>query len=250
MKTRTKPYALFLHGFLGQPADWSQVLEHIPNLPNWDICCFNLWDDLPLLEFGSMEEWVDALADRCRPILPIFLCGYSLGARLAMALVCRHPDLIGSLVVISGHPGFLSESEKSLRSLDDRRWGEIFVDKPWPEAIDLWNQREVFGGHQIRPAAGSLSPLQLQRSLEIFSLGRQPDLRPCLQKLEMPVLWIVGENDSKFMRLTRESWIAESPIIVQAIPDCGHRVPQEKPRELAALLGPFFTLNTLTGGDA
>ena len=250
MKMRTKPAALFLHGFLGQPDDWNQVLEHIPNLHNWDVCCFNLWEGLPLLEFTSMQRWIDALADKCHSMSPMLLCGYSLGARLAMALACRHPDLIACLVVISGHPGLLSESEKKMRVLDDSRWGEIFVNTPWPEVLDLWNQRDVFAGHKIRPGAGSFSPSKLQRGLEIFSLGKQPDLRPCLQQLKIPVLWVVGKEDSKFALLAQESWIASSSTNVKEIPDCGHRVLHEKPRELGALLNAFLTDQHSTEGDA
>lgn len=137
-----------------------------------------------------------------------------------------------------------------MRVLDDCRWGEIFVNKPWPEAIDLWNQRDVFAGHEIHPTVGSFSPVKLRRALEIFSLGKQPDLRPCLQRLKMPVLWVVGKEDSKFARLAQESWITDSAITVKEIPGCGHRVPHEKPRELAALLSAFLTDEHSTEGDA
>jgi 2-succinyl-6-hydroxy-2,4-cyclohexadiene-1-carboxylate synthase len=249
VKEQGKPSAFFLHGFLGQPHDWDRVLQCLPISDSWNVCCFNIWDDLPLLEFISIKDWLDAFADEFGSMSPMVLCGYSLGARLAMALACRHPGLIEGLVVVSGHPGLLSESEQKARILDDRRWGEIFRNEPWPEAIKLWNQRDVFAGHQIQPSPDAFSPVKLQHCLDIFGLGRQPDLRPCLKQLKIPVLWVVGKTDSKFARLAHESWLDDSSITVREIIGCGHRVLHEKPQELAALLRTFLTMNTSLEGN-
>jgi 2-succinyl-6-hydroxy-2,4-cyclohexadiene-1-carboxylate synthase len=231
----------FFHGFLGQPADWKQVVAHLTSRARWRFHCVNLWKDLPLIQFTSMTEWLDAFVDKYRAVAPAVLCGYSLGGRLGMALACRHPEFVHALVAISGHPGLVDEAEKHARVVDDQRWGQIFKRESWEGATAQWNAREVFGGHRTQPLAESYDVRELQVALDIFSLGRQPNLRPCLQGLAIPILWVVGERDAKFSALAREGWLDQSRIQVAQIPSCGHRLPHECPQQLACLLNDFFT---------
>ena len=240
MKHERRGSILFLHGFLGSEKDWAPVLKEITDPQDWDVACVNLWNDLPLLEFGSMTEWLDGFAEKYRGSSPLILCGYSLGGRLAMAFACRHPRLLKALIVVSGHPGLASPVEKRARLAEDRRWGKTFSKESWDRALSLWNERPVFSGHQIGPRRESFAPQKLAAALEIFSLGTQPDLRSCLRRLRIPILWVVGEKDTKFVEIAKESWRNKSSVTVKAIPDCGHRVLHEKPQALAALLNSFF----------
>ncbi|MGH7937928.1 MAG: alpha/beta fold hydrolase, partial [Bryobacteraceae bacterium] len=225
---------------LGSEKDWAPVLKEITGPQLWDVACVNLWNDLPLLEFDSMTEWLDGLAEKYRALSPLILCGYSLGGRLAMAFACRYPHLLKALIVVSGHPGLASQAEKKTRLAEDRRWGKIFSEEPWDRALSLWNERPVFSGHRIQPRRESFAPSKLAAALEIFSLGTQQDLRSRLRGLRIPILWVVGEKDTKFVEIANESLRNKSSINVKAIPNCGHRVPHEKPRALAALLNSFF----------
>ncbi|HEY2799624.1 MAG TPA: alpha/beta fold hydrolase [Chthoniobacterales bacterium] len=240
MKDERRGSILFLHGFLGSPKDWAPVLKELKDPQDWNVVCVNLWDDLPPLRFDSMTEWLDAFAEKYGALSSLILCGYSLGGRLAMAFACRRPDLLKALIVVSGHPGLLSQAEKKARLAEDRRWARIFSNEPWDRALSRWNRRTVFVGHQIRPKRESFTPEKLAAALEIFSLGTQQDLRQCLQRLRIPILWVVGEKDAKFVEIANETWRSESSISVKTIPNCGHRVPHEKPRALAVLLNSFF----------
>ncbi|HEY1768737.1 MAG TPA: alpha/beta fold hydrolase [Chthoniobacterales bacterium] len=237
MKTARLTTAFFFHGFLGRAADWKPTLRHVEQTQTLDICCVDLWEDV--LDCDSLSDWLDHFEKKNRAAAPFILCGYSMGARLAIALACRHPKLVRGLVVISGNPGLRSQKERAARLLDDRRWKKVFADEPWSRAIARWNERAVFHGHELRTKREWFSIAKLGAALEIFSLGKQPDFRGCLQKLDLPVLWIVGDNDLKFRKIAAESWIKNSTITVKSIPACGHRVPFEKPRELAQLLDAF-----------
>jgi len=64
-------------------------------------------------------------------------------------------------------------------------------------------------------------------ALRAWSLGRQLDLAPHLGRLELPVLWIAGERDSKFASIARTMRFAHPLSAVWLAPSAAHRVPWE-----------------------
>lgn len=99
--------AFLLHGFLGAKEDW---LPYMHALASVGVSCSAV--DLPghggsTSVAISVEAAADALASLIvqRGLSGCLLVGYSMGARLAMAVATRHPGLCGKLMLVSGTPG-------------------------------------------------------------------------------------------------------------------------------------------------
>jgi 2-succinyl-6-hydroxy-2,4-cyclohexadiene-1-carboxylate synthase len=81
---------------------------------------------------------------------------------------------------------------------------------------------------------------QLAQALEVWSLGQQQDLRPRLQAITCPVLWITGARDEKFTALAAGACPLLPRGVHLTVPDAGHRVHLDQPetviREVRAFL--------------
>ncbi len=84
---------VFLHGFLGNSADWEAVLSYLPDCP-----CFGV--DLP----GHGSSPFSTTFDFDPPAPKFHLIGYSMGGRLALQYALRYPDRIAGLAIASRTP--------------------------------------------------------------------------------------------------------------------------------------------------
>ena len=84
-----------LHGFLGSPADWADVLGHLAA----EITC----DCVALAELGctSIDEASRQLATRLERSPCDLLVGYSLGGRIALDLAATRPALVPRLALFA-----------------------------------------------------------------------------------------------------------------------------------------------------
>jgi 2-succinyl-6-hydroxy-2,4-cyclohexadiene-1-carboxylate synthase len=173
--------------------------------------------------------------------------GYSMGGRLALhaLLAGMRERLFRGAVIVSAHPGLSDEREKILRMAGDAEWAGKALVGEWQTFLQEWDRQPV-----LNPEGAGLDGLGDRRRLEIrrqavarsfmdWSLGKQADLRPALGQLDVPVLWVTGERDTKFSKLAAEV-VPTLPHGEQTIlPESGHRVPWEKPGEFAALVDQF-----------
>ena len=195
---------VFLHGFLGQAADWEPVCSYLP-----PCRCIGL--DLP--GHGSAPFVEEFHID-----IPHFhLIGYSMGGRIAMAYANKHPERIASLTVISAHPGLNSDEEKRLRWESDRIWADLLFKLPIDDFLVQWYDQPIF-----KPFRPNLSMRRKQNipglaaALLHYSLAKQP-----VYEIEGV---LVGERDLKFRALYK------NPIL---IPNAGHMVHLENPQAVA-----------------
>ena len=66
----------------------------------------------------------------------------------------------------------------------------------------------------------------MERGLLEWSLAKQEDLLDKLKDLSLPVLWVVGEDDAKYVEIGRR--VAEVlPFGRLEVAPTGHRVPWE-----------------------
>ena len=68
----------------------------------------------------------------------------------------------------------------------------------------------------------------------------QEDLLLQLEKVTCPVLWIVGERDTKFLKVAEAAVEAIPNAELLIVPECGHRVPWEKPAEFHSAVRDFL----------
>src|SRR5437660_1337416 len=108
MSQRTPPLIL-LHGFTGSPDSWSEVVSHLFDRGDRVILCPALLghgppQETPVADFAAEVARLHDLLDEG----PYHLAGYSLGARVALGLLCRFPARFCRATLIGCHPGLRS----------------------------------------------------------------------------------------------------------------------------------------------
>jgi 2-succinyl-6-hydroxy-2,4-cyclohexadiene-1-carboxylate synthase len=224
------------HGFTGSPASWDAVARSLRDA-----------DALrpPLLGHGATEtDGVQTFEDEVTrlaatlPAEPVHLAGYSLGARLALALAIRYPTRIARLTLVSGQPGLESERERELRRQADAGWCALLEARGIAGFVDAWESQALFVTQSRLPAplraerrAERLrhDPRGLARSLRTTGLGEMPNLRPELDCVSVPVTVLAGELDPKFSALGQELCGALPRARLALAPNVGHDLLLEAP---------------------
>ena len=196
---------------------------------------------------GSFEGEVDRLAFEIRKGVraPRYVAGYSLGGRLALGLLVRHPDLFQGAALIGTNPGIDGETERAERRAADEDWARCVEEQGLAEFDRKWSllplfesqgrlsaetvaeQRRIRLGHDRRALAAAMRAL---------SLGVMPDYRSSLPWICCPVELIAGGLDTKFVALARQMAGRLPRATLRVVDDVGHNVPLEAPVELARLL--------------
>jgi len=250
-----------VHGFLGEPAMWQDVLDHVIaparllQLPGHGRDAAE-HAELPLS--GAFERAVDELV---RPLAPgpSVLCGYSMGARLAMGMACRHAERFCGLVLVAGHPGLTSkplreerqawEEEQALRL---RRDGLVAFSDAWGRLPMFSSQASVPPGRIARQRASRRRHTEegIAWAIRALGLAAMPDWREMLGALRLPTWLVVGQHDLKYRGMAEELATGLYDARVVVVPDVGHNVALEAPERLAALLNDIASQRPRPGTDA
>lgn len=241
---------LFLHGFAGNSQDWDFYLQALserdhclaPDLPGHGA------NQGPIVSFC---ETVDQLKSLClaEPKGNWILIGYSLGARLALALALD-PELsphLQGLVLISGSPGLKTEAERIPRQNWEKQWAETFLQAPLAETFAQWYAQDLFGRLIDRPQFKHLrarreanSGQNLAESLLRLGSGSQPLLWGQLPKLQLPCLCLCGAEDSRYVALNAEMAALMPHAEVKILPSVAHALHLEDPSTTLNALLPFL----------
>jgi 2-succinyl-6-hydroxy-2,4-cyclohexadiene-1-carboxylate synthase len=229
-----------LHGFLGRPADWDAALAR----SGLD------WRSLDLIGLGAMNAKLtfDAIAERVNDVAREssvgrrVLVGYSMGGRIALQALVHEPALWDAAIIVSANPGLPVAEEARARAELDRAWALRVRFDPWDKLVHAWQSQPVFHGR--KPAIPRLER-EFDRSalawaMEQWSLGRQRDLRPELAKLRIPVLFVSGEHDAKYLSIARQCAALNPEFELAALAGAAHRVPWEAPELFLEALSDFL----------
>lgn len=197
-----------LHGFLGLPSDWKMLPEHH---------AVDLWSAEPT----SFQAWAQTFNQNHSGTL----VGYSMGGRLALHALIASPAQWKRAVIVSAHPG-LDVEKRETRLHNDTDWAEKFVTEPWADLMRLWNGRDIFTHDSfIERKEENFNRPYLAKALKVWSLGQQEKLHDSIAKLPMPITWIVGEKDARFVAEARSLRFTHPESEVLIVPNKGHRIP-------------------------
>lgn len=209
-----------LHGFLGQPSDWTDFRIQGLMAPDLFQCELKSHEDAAYQLNQSLKQSGN------QPVL----MGYSMGGRLALHAIIQEPSLWKAAIIISAHPGLkINEREKRLRA--DAEWAKRFEREEWSSLLKAWNSRSVFAPScfQFERKEEDFNRDYLASGLRNCSLGLQQDLRESINELSLPILWIVGEKDKNYCELADVLKFKHPKSMVKTISNAGHRVPWEQP---------------------
>lgn len=248
---------VLLHGFTGHSTSWDVIASMLPR----DARVFRpaLFGHDPSLRHAPVERFddeVDRLASavRAEALEGARLCGYSMGGRVALGLLARHPDLFASAVLVGAHPGLTNPHARAERIGADARWARMLEDDGIEAFVDAWEGLPLFetqgslpgdlrAAHRARRLAHD--PAGLAAALRVLGLGRMPSRVDALPSVDVPVRLVTGELDAKFVAVA-EGMAARLPRCeTRIVAGAGHDVVLERPRELVdALVDPIETGRT------
>lgn len=247
--------AILIHGFSGSPDSWSLVRSLLDTPSYAPVVRGHSGAKagagiLDTRDAGTFEAEVDRLASviRAGRPAPRYVAGYSLGGRLALGLLVRHPDLFVGGALIGANPGIDREDELARRRAADGKWarcieerGLAAFDREWSDLPLFRSQRRLQAKVLVEQRRIRLGhdPAGLAAAMRALGLGAMPDYRPYLAAVACPVELIAGGLDSKFRALAGQMAELLPAASVHVVDGVGHNVPLEAPRELARLLSEF-----------
>jgi 2-succinyl-6-hydroxy-2,4-cyclohexadiene-1-carboxylate synthase len=225
------PEVLALHGFLGSGEDFEALHANLPlslSAP-----------DLHGADAASIGELAELVAG------PSIAMGYSMGARVALALALRRP--LEALILIGATAGIPDESERAARREADEAWARRLQSEGIDAFLAQWDAQPVLAGHaaipepwqsRFRGRRRRADPTALAHALRQWGTGSMTPLWDRLRSIAAPVLILTGSADRKFEEPARVLASRLPDAVHVEIPDAGHAVHLERPREVgAAVLG-------------
>jgi 2-succinyl-6-hydroxy-2,4-cyclohexadiene-1-carboxylate synthase len=230
-----KIYVIALHGFLGCPSDWDDIISEM----DVEWVRPDLFSDSSWGAGKSLKQTYSCIYNKAKKLNEkgrVFILGYSMGGRLALGALSLDTRgvVFSGAILISVNPGLDNKSDKIKRIKADKVWSDkiaqIHNESGWKFFLKDWNSQSVFkSGTNNEPKRkfSDYNMLSLASAMTRWSLGLQPDFRKNLFTLRIPILWIVGEQDIKFVEMA--SRLAEAlknnknfqKIIIS---NSGHRV--------------------------
>lgn len=175
--------------------------------------------------------------------------GYSMGGRIALGVGVLAPDRCRALVLEGASPGLLAAGERAQRVASDERLAQLIESAGITAFVDYWERLPLFATQVRFPArvrarlrAQRLrnSPAGLAASLRGIGTGAQPALHGRLAGLTMPVLFLAGEEDTKFGQIAQEMCAAVPRGRVALVARAGHAAHLEQPAAFNRLVLDFL----------
>ncbi|MEM6788501.1 MAG: alpha/beta fold hydrolase [Myxococcota bacterium] len=226
-----------LHGFAGSPELWdgifpSSAAAAAPLLPGHG--------GAPIVA----GDWHDVVAALAAHVVGPHLVGYSLGARLALAIALAAPQRVARLVLIGGTPGIPDDAQRrARRDWDEAQARQIEADLPaW---ADRWEQLPVFAGQTDLPPRvrqrqrawrRDHDPTGLAWAMRTLGQGHMPNLWPALPRLTMPVVYVAGARDEKYVAIAHRAAALSPRAQVVTVAGAGHNPILERPLEVHRII--------------
>jgi pimeloyl-ACP methyl ester carboxylesterase len=266
---------LFMHGFPQFWFLWRRQLEDLGAdhaVYAMDMRGYNLSDKPEEVDAYRMRHLLGDLSGLVEDlgIAPFTLVGHDWGGIVSWAFALKYPELLHRFVIIDSPPPFtwnrdLRESPKQREAVNYML--ELSKPSPGPEELIaagdfamLDSMLERIGGAQARlsdderaayheawsqPGAirGGLNYYRAARMGDQVATGgvaEEYEAKIKSQRIEVPTLVIWGERDPALLvGLTRglEEWIPNLRVAI--LPDAGHWVPYERPRQVNRLIREF-----------
>jgi 2-succinyl-6-hydroxy-2,4-cyclohexadiene-1-carboxylate synthase len=245
---------VLIHGFTGSPASFEPLVRDLaqrhPRVPLLRPAL--LGHGAPRADEASrFEQEVDRLAGLVarRGFAGAHLCGYSLGARVSLGLMARHPYLFASVTLIGVHPGLGDLRDRAARVGSDERWCQRLRAGGLDAFLDAWEAQPLFATQRALPARiiaeqrrvrSSHSATGLERALRVLGLGHMPDYRGVLRVVPFPVRLLVGGADTKFSAIARGLADGAPRARLDVVPGVGHNLLVEAREHVSSVLVQAF----------
>lgn len=184
------------------------------------------------------DDYADDIASLIRRLAsgPAIIVGHSLGARNAVAVAAKYPDLVRSVVAIDFTPFIETEVLDALESrvtagdrvFKDLDSVEAYLAKRYPKIPT--GAIKVRAESSYHAADGGLRPLASASAMAQTVTGLRADIAPAFRDATKPVLIIRGAESKLVSAAALEKTCRLRPDFpVTVVPDADHYVHEEAP---------------------
>lgn len=246
------PALVLLHGFTGTGAVWAplhEALGHGRRLVFVDLPGHGAAPPPPAA--ATLHDVADAVVSAVAAVgvNRADWLGYSLGGRVALHVVLRHPACVARLVLESASPGIADPRARAARADDDDALADAIARDGLAAFVERWTAQPLFAAQARLPAAVreaerlrrlAQAPEGLAAALRVTSVGRQAHLLDRLGAVTCPVLLVAGADDATY-RAHAAAMAARLPWARTAIvPSAGHTPHLENPAAFHAAVAAFL----------
>ncbi len=236
-----------LHGFTGLPQNYGRIARYFgvqqrPLIPALTGHAGD-WQGRAADSFeGEVSRLLALLSDVERPRL---LCGYSLGARVALGMLSRAPTMFDGAVLIGLHPGLEATTERDERRALDAGRARLLREEGLAAFMEAWEALPLFATQRDLPPnllaeqrewRLAHDPEGLARSLEVLGLAEMPNYRAAMASLDVPITLMTGSLDVKFSKMAKDLASQNDRIRAERVDGVGHNLLLEAPSLVAAAL--------------
>jgi 2-succinyl-6-hydroxy-2,4-cyclohexadiene-1-carboxylate synthase len=255
---RSRDPVVLLHGFTGTHRTWDELGERLagkhflilPDLPGHGRS--GVSPSRAKMGIGPTSDAVAevmGLATGTKGRRKAALLGYSLGARVALELACRHQGLLSCLILEGASPGIQGDVEREERRARDDSLADEIERRGVGWFVDHWQETPLFATQkQLPPPAFeavrrdrlSNSAQGLAMSLRGAGTGGMVPLWDEIEELRIPVLLVVGKRDPKYAEIGETMHRMIPGSVVAEVGGAGHCVHVERPDEFGDIVGKFL----------
>lgn len=179
------------------------------------------------------------------------LLGYSMGGRIALAYALAYPKEVLRLIIESSSFGICDEQKKKERRERDVWLAQSIQENGIEWFNDHWSGLGLFSSQsrlpqdirdKIRDRRLQNEPHALANTLLGTGQGIFPCLRNEISSLQMPVLYINGEQDEKYLEIGQEFTQLNPRMKREIIPGVGHNTHIENPQEFIKVVNSFLAV--------
>jgi 2-succinyl-6-hydroxy-2,4-cyclohexadiene-1-carboxylate synthase len=239
------PQVVFLPGFMQHADAWSPVAAAVGERYPSKIVDFSTWT------FDGRLDEIDAATAPGD-----VLVGYSMGGRLALHAALRSPERYAGLAMVGVSAGIEDPAEGAARVQADEELAAWIESHSIEDVVARWEHNLVFASQSPalieaqRPGRLAHTPTNLAMLLRSAGQGAMVPVWERLGELQMPVLALAGENDSKYWEAAqRMRASAEARIQAGSVPGAGHAAHLERPRFVADRLIEWLSALDVDFGD-
>lgn len=235
---------VWLHGFAGSPRTFDAVRAHL-DVPTDDVAPALTGHAGCDADVDTFEDEVDRLATVVPPGPPPVLVGYSLGGRLAMGLLVRHPGRWRGAVLIGAQSGIADPDERAARRAADARWAAMLRTDGVDAFVTAWEAQPLFASQRALPAHVQAAQRRerarheagrLAHAIQVLSPGAMPCWDEGLAGVRVPIVYLAGGADEKFTAVGRRLAVRVPSVALTVVPGAGHNVALEAPAATAAAI--------------
>ncbi|MFU8811895.1 MAG: alpha/beta fold hydrolase [Balneolaceae bacterium] len=243
------PFLLMLHGFMGSHDVFDALTIHLRSfcnpvlvdLPGHGLSSHHA--DPKRYETERLAGEMLSIVDRFQ-FEPLFLYGYSMGGRLAQQMAIRQPEWFRGLLLESSHCGIEDEAEREQRKVWDEEQAKQLLSEP-DAFSESWSRLPLFGSDadQHPEQTGIIRtqhPPAMAAVMRGFGAGSMPPICRELASLNLPALWLAGEQDKKYVQRGVQMAELNHRFVFKSVLEAGHRIHLNQPERLAAHIKSFI----------